>query len=96
MMEREHLNPDNLRKVFKRLRSLAMGRPVEIWKDGKLVEVQLRAEPGFMKLYLERVLGPVADDDAVTAKAEKMLRALLEEAEQEARKNRNAIDVEVK
>lgn len=61
-----------------------------------LYERGLEGDVGAANAWLNRVVGPVSDDDTITAKAEKMLRALLEEAEAEARKNRNAIDVEVK
>ena len=86
MIEQEHANAENLRLVFMRLRALALGEVVEVWHNGKLVGLQLRAEPGFMKLYLERTLGPVADGEVIDSKVERRLREMLEFAEEEARR----------
>lgn len=63
MLNAEHRTVDNMREVFGRLKALAMGEVVTIrTKDGE-IKIDLRAEPGFMKLYLERILGPVKDLD---------------------------------
>ena len=62
MLDAEHRNPENMRAVFDRLRALALGEVVRVPGDGdEPDQVQLRAEPAFMKLYLERVMGPVKE-----------------------------------
>lgn len=65
MLNAEHRNVENMREVFARLRALAMGDVVEVTapKTGKVIRVELRAAPEFMKLYLDRVLGPVREVD---------------------------------
>lgn len=61
MLDAEHRTPENMRQVFARLRVLAMGEVIEVaHKDGTVI-VQLKAIPDFMRLYLERVMGPVKD-----------------------------------
>lgn len=61
MLDAEHRTPENMRQVFARLRVLAMGETIEVQhKDGTIV-VQLKAIPDFMRLYLERVMGPVKE-----------------------------------
>jgi hypothetical protein len=63
MLDAEHRNLESVREVFTRLRALALGELVTVAdKDGGTT-VELQAEPAFMKLYLERVLGPVKDLD---------------------------------
>lgn len=86
-LDREHRKVANVLDVFKRLRELAMGEVVEVHgKDGELIRCELRADASFMKLYLDRVLGPVRDDDKIDAAVEKRLREMLEHAETEARR----------
>lgn len=61
MLDAEHRTAENMRLVFGRLRVLAMGEAVEVQhKDGTIV-VKLKAVPDYMRLYLERVMGPVKD-----------------------------------
>jgi len=79
MLDDEHRTVENMRQVFARLRVLAMGETIEVaHKDGTVV-VKLKAIPDFMRLYLERVMGPVeaikvdlkdAPDEVVTWLAE--------------------------
>lgn len=94
MLDAEHRTVENMREAFGQLRAMALGEIVEVKYKGKVVGIQLKCDPAFMKLYLERILGPVADGEVIDSKVEKRLRELLEMAEQEARKNRTAIDVE--
>jgi hypothetical protein len=61
MLDDEHRSLDSMREVFSRLKALALGQVVTVTgKDGE-VDIELEAEPAYMKLYLERVLGPVKD-----------------------------------
>lgn len=61
MLNADHRTAENMRQVFARLRVLAMGEVVEVaHRDGTVI-VQLKAIPDFMRLYLERVLGPVKE-----------------------------------
>lgn len=53
-----------MRPVFARLRALALGEVVTVTgRDGD-VDIELKADPAFMKLYLDRLLGPVKARDA--------------------------------
>jgi hypothetical protein len=63
MLDTEHRNVPNMREVFCRLKALAMGEVVSVMVPGGDGEtmIELKADPAFMKLYLERVLGPVKD-----------------------------------
>lgn len=63
MLDAEHRNPENMRKVFRRLKNLATKDRVRTFIDKK-GEAHTSVTPpdaAFMKLYLERVLGPVKD-----------------------------------
>lgn len=65
MLDAEHRNVDSMREVFARLKALALGEVVTLTgKDGE-VTLTLKAAPEFMRLYLERVLGPVKDIDDI-------------------------------
>ena len=62
MLDAEHRTVANMRDVFKRLKALALGELVEVTdKEGNVIGVDLRADPRFMDLYLQRVLGPVKE-----------------------------------
>lgn len=61
MLDEEHRDIDKMREVFARLRFLALGEPVMVMFRGKEVRIDLKADPAFMKLYLDRVLGPVKE-----------------------------------
>lgn len=87
MLDDEHRSPEQLREVFTRLRALALGELVTVYDEhGKEVGVELKARPEFMKMYLDRVIGPVADGEVIDGKVEKRLREMLEFAEEEARR----------
>jgi len=63
MLDEEHRTIAGMRDVFARLKALALGEVVEVpdpRDDGK-TKVVLSADPAFMKLYLDRVLGPVRE-----------------------------------
>lgn len=66
MLDAEHRNLDNMREVFKRLKSLAIDEITStmVTKKGEVVEMTRPPDPAFMKLYLERVLGPVKEIEA--------------------------------
>lgn len=85
-LDAEHRHLGKLRPVFERLRALAMGEVVEVPIPGGEGEtaIQLRADPAFMKLYLDRVLGPVRDvsDVRLEAMVKERLQAMMEEAEE--------------
>lgn len=63
MLNKEHRNVEALRPLMARLRALAMGEaiPVAVQGEHGMIELQAKlvADPAFMKLYLDRVLGPV-------------------------------------
>lgn len=63
MLDQEHRNPAMMRDVFARLKKLACGEVLEERTDdeGAVTLVMRGADPAFMKLYLERILGPVKD-----------------------------------
>lgn len=61
MLDAEHRTVDNMRQVYNRLKFLALGEPVEVLFKGTVVNIKLEADPAFMKLYLERVIGPVKE-----------------------------------
>lgn len=72
MLVKEHLNLDSMRALFERLRALAMGEvvivPVVTASGEMQLTAKLEADPAFMKLYLDRLLGPVkAKDDELPA-----------------------------
>ncbi len=60
MLDSRHRNADNLRFVFERLKDLAMGdyEMTKVDEDGVETKVKLRPDAAFMKMYLERLLGP--------------------------------------
>lgn len=69
MLNNEHRNLDKMRELFARLRALAMGEVVlipHVGTDGELISLQakLKADPAFMKLYLDRLLGPAKAFDS--------------------------------
>jgi len=79
MLDAEHRNPENMRAVFTRLKELATEDMVSTWtdKDGNDHESRRPPDPAFMKLYLERVMGPVKDLEADLGDApEEVLRWL--------------------
>lgn len=64
MLDEDHRGVEHMRPVFARLRALALGEVVTVTgRDGD-VDIELKADPAFMKLYLDRLLGPVKARDA--------------------------------
>lgn len=61
MIDKNHRNVEVMREVFDRLKALALGEVVEVFHKGELVGLRLQADAAFMKLYLDRVLGPVKE-----------------------------------
>lgn len=83
MLDDDHRTVDNMREVFARLKALALGEVVEVPIPGGEGEtrIELRAEPAFMKLYLERTLGPLKDLEPDLGDApQEVLRWLAEHA----------------
>lgn len=64
MLDAEHRTVENMREVFARLKALALGEVVRVpdpdSEDGTAT-IELRSDPAFMKLYLDRTLGPVRE-----------------------------------
>jgi len=61
MLDSEHRNLDNMKAVFDRLRALALGEVVTVTDQHGRTDIELQADPAYMKLYLERVMGPVRE-----------------------------------
>lgn len=81
MLDENHRGVAHMATVFDRLLALAMGELVTVTGAGGEVTIQLRADPAFMKLYLDRVLGPVkARDDDVGEAVEAKLMELIAQA----------------
>jgi hypothetical protein len=85
MLDEQHRNVENMRRVFERLRELALDDVTRTFMDRK-GDVHVQAEPpdpAFMRLYLERVLGPVKDvsDDRLEKLVSERLEQMLAEAE---------------
>lgn len=93
MLKNKHGTVANMEMLFERLRILAMGQPVRMTLEDGTETVYLRPDPSFMKIYLDRVIGPVRNDEQVEAGVEKRLAEMLSLAEREARKRSDAIDV---
>jgi hypothetical protein len=93
MIAKEHASPEGMREVFARLKALAMGEMIRVVSDDGEVSIQLRCKPEYMRMYLDRVLGPVRDVDAVDAAVQKRLGELLEHAERESQRRDEAITV---
>lgn len=73
MLDDEHRTVANIREVFDRLKALALGEVVTVPIPGGdgATRIELRAQPEFMKTYLDRILGPVkaliSDEDLADA-----------------------------
>ena len=59
MLDEEHRSVENMREVFARLKALSMGEKVFIKDDEGEIQISLKADAHFMKLYLERIMGAV-------------------------------------
>lgn len=94
MLDTEHRDVSKMREVFERLRALSFGEPVEITdREGNVIRVELRAHPGFMKLYLDRLMGPVREDDGTSPLQDAVQRELMRLLEAaEAERERSALD----
>lgn len=73
MLDETHRTVENVKEVFARLKELAMEDMITAHTDEKGVEHVTRRPPSpeFMKLYLDRILGPVkaliSDEDLADA-----------------------------
>lgn len=63
MLNAEHRTAANMREVFARLKSLALGEIVTVTDREGNVDLELKADARFMQLYLDRTLGPVKELD---------------------------------
>jgi len=93
MIKNNHGTVENMEQVFERLRILAMGKPAVIDFGDGAVEYTIKADAQFMKLYLDRVIGPVRNDEQIEREVEKRLAQMLDLAEREARKRSESIEV---
>jgi hypothetical protein len=93
MLQNEFATVDEMRETFVRLKALAFGE-VKYLKgtDDELVST-LDAKPQYMAMWLDRLIGPVRNDEQIEKAVEKRLAEMLELAEREARKRSDVIDV---
>lgn len=67
MLSKVHGSPEKMLELMDRLRNLAMGEPELVTvanADGTFeVEAKIKADAAFMKLYLDRLLGPAVAND---------------------------------
>jgi hypothetical protein len=84
MLDAEHRTLDKMREVFGKLRSLALDEVVRVFMDkkGEAHETTEPPDPAFMRLYLDRVLGPVklVDDGRVDEAVRERFEELIAEA----------------
>ena len=84
MLDSEHRTVENVKEVFAQLRVLATEAVISRWVDEKGNEHESirQPNPAFMKLYLERLLGPVQDDtgDKIRRLASELIDGMLDEA----------------
>lgn len=63
MLNAEHRNVEKSKELYTRLRALALGEVIVVPYCGPNGDIELKAtltaDPAFMKLYLDRVYGPV-------------------------------------
>jgi len=85
-LDAEHRTVENMKEVFAQLRALATENVITRWtdKDGNEHESNRQPNPAFMKLYLDRVLGPVSEDasDKIQRLAAEIVNGMLAEARQ--------------
>jgi hypothetical protein len=83
-LDAEHRTVENMKEVFAQLRCLATENVITRWtdKEGNEHESNRQPNPAFMKLYLDRVLGPVSEDSSEKIRriAQEFLDGMLEEA----------------
>lgn len=93
MLQNEFATVDEIRETFVRLKALAFGE-VKYLKgtDDEMVSM-LEAKPQYMQMWLDRLIGPVRNDEVIEKAVEKRLAEMLELAEREARKRGDVIDV---
>ncbi len=80
----EHRTVENMKEVFAQLRAMATEAVITRHTDekGNTTESIKQPNPAFMKLYLDRVLGPVRDedDDKIKTLAQEIVDRMLDEA----------------
>lgn len=89
-LDDDHRTVENMKEVFAQLRALATENVITRWvdKEGNEHESNRQPNPAFMKLYLDRVLGPVSED--ASDKIRRLAQGLLDEMLQEAKARRAA------
>jgi len=83
-LDAEHRTVENMKEVFAQLRAMATEAVItrHTDKEGNTHESIKQPNPVFMKLYLDRVLGPVSDDasDKIRKLATEIVDQMLSEA----------------
>ena len=93
MLKNEFATVDEIRETFVRLKALAFGGiQTIVEKDGTSVCV-IDAKPQYMQMWLDRLIGPVRNDEQIEKEVEKRLAQMLDLAEREARKRSESIEV---
>lgn len=89
-LDAEHRTVENMKEVFAQLRVLATENVISRWvdPDGTEHESNRQPNPAFMKMYLDRVLGPVSDD--ASEKIRRLAQEFVNEMLAEARARRAA------
>jgi hypothetical protein len=96
MLQNEFATVDEMRETFVRLKALALGGVQTITEKDGAVTLVIEPKPQFMQMWLDRLIGPVRNDEQIEKAVEKRLAEMLELAEREARKRSDAIDVKPK
>jgi hypothetical protein len=82
-----------MRATFVQLKSLALeGTEKGIYWQGSLVGREREFQTGYMQMWLDRLIGPVRNDEQIEREVEKRLAEMLELAEREARRRSESVD----
>lgn len=93
MLQNEFATVDEIRETFVRLKALAFGEVKYLRGTDDETITTLEAKPQYMQMWLDRLIGPVRNDEQIEKAVEKRLAEMLELAEREARKRSEVIDV---
>jgi hypothetical protein len=96
MLQNEFATVDEMRETFVRLKALALGGVQTITEKDGAVTLTIEPKPQFMQMWLDRLIGPVRNDEQIEKAVEKRLAEMLELAEREARKRSDVLDVKPK
>jgi hypothetical protein len=93
MLHNEFATVDEMRATFVQLKSLALeGTEKGIYWQGSLVGREREFQTGYMQMWLDRLIGPVRNDEQIEREVEKRLAEMLELAEREARRRSESVD----